>query len=108
MIDRHRLISVRKLAALDIVFHGPKLILVEFAVGLGLTAALGLWFLYRGLAPDPNHSLVIAVLGGGLLGIGLNYVPLLLYAIQIVRRRSAQADAALELAHPETFQKMYG
>ncbi len=108
MIDRYPLISVRKLAAMDILFHGPKLILVEFALGMILCAVLGLWLLYRGLGPGPNRSLILAVLGGGLLGIGLNYLPLLLYGIQIVRYQSAQHEIALELAHPEIYQRRYG
>jgi hypothetical protein len=33
--------NVRKLAALDIVFHGPRLILVEFAIGVLLPLAIG-------------------------------------------------------------------
>ena len=33
-IDMPSFMNVRKLAALDIVFHGPKLILVEFAIGV--------------------------------------------------------------------------
>ena len=108
MIDRHRLISVRKLAALDIVFHGPRLILVEFAGGMSLCIGLGLLFLYRALTAGPNQSLFILVLGCGLLGIGLNYLALLVYAVRIVRNKSAQQDAAMELAHPETYQRQYG
>ena len=104
----HRLISVRKLAALDIVFHGPRLILLEFAFGLGVTASLGLWLLYRGLAPGPNHSLVITVLGCALVGIGLNYAPLLRYALTISRQKSAQKEVATELANLGAYRKMYG
>ena len=101
------IISVRKLAALDIVFHGSTRILIEFFVGLGLTGVLGLWFLYRGLAPGPYQSLGILVLGFVLLGIGLNYLPLLVYALLISRRRSAQSEVAAELAHPEKYNRLY-
>jgi hypothetical protein len=38
-----RVINVRKLAALDIVFHGPKFILIEFGLGVFGCAALGIW-----------------------------------------------------------------
>ena len=40
-------INVRKLAALDIAFLGPKLILAEFGVGVFLSAAIGLVTLKR-------------------------------------------------------------
>ena len=33
-------INIRKLAALDIVFHGPRLILAEFAFGVVVCTAL--------------------------------------------------------------------
>ena len=35
MIRHNTIINVRKLAALDIVFHGPKFILIEFALEIG-------------------------------------------------------------------------
>ena len=41
------LINIRKLAALDIAFLGPKLILAEFGVGVFLSAAIGLATLKR-------------------------------------------------------------
>jgi hypothetical protein len=107
MENRNRLISVRKLAALDIVFHGPRWILVEFAVGMLITGFLGVWFLYRGLAPGPYHSLTTTVLGCGLLGVGLNYLPLWLYAFMISRQKSAQNEVASEVVHPDAYSKMY-
>jgi hypothetical protein len=107
MEHRDRLISVRKLAALDIVSHGLMRILVEFAVGLLLAGSLGLLFLSRGLAPGPSHSLVIIFWGFVLFGIGLNYLPLLIYAITISRLRSAQEEVASELADPDAYRRMY-
>ena len=97
-----RFINVRKLAALDIVFHGPKLILAEFAFGVILCAALGLWALR-----DPNHSLFMTILGCFLLWIALNYVPLFLYASSIVGRKSAHKEVAFELAHKATYARKY-
>jgi hypothetical protein len=40
-------------------------------------------------------------------GIALNYVPLLLYAIGIVRRKSAQQKVAYELAHKDAYARKY-
>jgi hypothetical protein len=107
-MERNRLISVRKLAAIDIVLHGPRLVLLEYSVGMGLSAVLGLLFIYRGLGPVPFHSLLIVIIGFCLIGIGLNYFPLLVYAIQIVRQKKAKQMVVLELANPALSQKMYG
>ena len=60
-------INVRKLAALDIVFHGPKFILIEFALGVFGCAALGLFSTYFGLFHGPNHSLFAVIMGCFLL-----------------------------------------
>jgi hypothetical protein len=85
-------INVRKLAALDIAFLGPKLILAEFSIGVFLSAAIGLLSLKR------SHSGWGILVGAYLLSLAVNYVPLLLYAIAIVRQRSAQEEVAREVA----------
>lgn len=107
MDHRDRLISVRKLAALDIVSHGSMRILIEFTVGVLLAGFLGLLFLSRGLPPGPNYSLVPTFWGCALLGIGLNYLPLLIYAITISRLKSAQDEIASELADPDAYRRTY-
>jgi len=84
-------IDVRKLAAVDIVFLGPKLILTEFAVGVLGPFALGIFTLQR------NHSMRGAAFGSYLLTVGVNYVPLLLHAISLVRHNGAQREIADEL-----------
>ena len=86
------MINVRKLAALDIAFLGPKLILAEFSLGVFLSAAIGLLTLKR------SHSGWGILVGAYLLSLAVNYVPLLLYAIAIVRQRSAQEEVAHEVA----------
>lgn len=96
------LINIRKLAALDIVFHGPRLIVAEFALGMVLCAALGLWSFF-----SPIHSPFMIIIGCFLLWVALNYMPLLLYAISIVRRKSAQQEVAFELAHKDTYARKY-
>jgi hypothetical protein len=45
------------------------------------------------------------VIGCFFLWIALNYVPLLLYAISIVRRKSAHQE--FELAHKDTYARKY-
>ena len=107
MKNNYTVINVRKLAALDIVFHGPKFILIEFALGVIGCAALGLFSMYFGLFHGPNHSLFAVIIGCFLLWIALNYVPLLIYAISIVRHKSAQQEVAYELEHRDKYAGKY-
>ena len=94
-------INVRKLAALDIVFLGPRFILAEFSFAVFLCPVLGLFTLMR------SHAVWQVVLGGYLLSLGVNYVPLLLYAITIVRHRSAQGEVADEAADRDRSFRRY-
>lgn len=107
-MDHERLISVRKLATLDLIFHGRKLVLIEFGVGVSFSTLLGFWFIYSGLSANPDPSYLIALLGVGLLGIGLNYLPLLIYALQLQSPENGRKIVLYELAHPPTYQRMYG
>jgi len=59
-------LNPRKLAAIDLVFLGAKVIIAEFAGGVLLCLGLGAF-----------------------VSLGINYIPLLIYAIAITRRRSA-------------------
>jgi len=102
-----RVINVRKLAALDIVLHGPRFILIEFGLGVLGCAVLGLFSMHYGLFNGPDHSLFAILIGCFLLGIALNYVPLLLYAISIVRQKNAHQEVAYELEHKDTYAVKY-
>ena len=84
-------LNPRKLAAIDIVFLGSKLIIAEFAGGVLLCVALGTFVLLRG------HSFWQFALGLYFISLGINYVPLLAYAISITRRQSARAEMGDEL-----------
>ena len=94
-------IDVRKLAALDIAYYGPKLILAEFAVGVFGFAAWGLYSLVDGIFR--SHSTWEAMWGAYLLSLGINYMPLLRYGMTIARRRSAKEEAADVLAHKHKY-----
>jgi len=96
------LLNVRKLAALDIAFHGPRLILAEFALGVVVCAALSL-----GSFLNPIHSPFMIIIGCFFLWVALNYVTLLLYAMSIVSRKSAYQAVAFELAHNDTYARKY-
>ena len=82
------MINPRKLAAIDIVFLGSKFIVAEFACGVLLSIALGSFVLFRG------HSFWQLVLGLYLISLGINYVPMLVYAVGITRSQSARSDHA--------------
>lgn len=81
-------LDVRKLVALDMVFHGKRFILVEFAAGVVIALGLAILSLARSYP----------VFGLPMLWIGLNYVPLLMHAIDLARRDTAREEVAAELA----------
>ena len=85
------MLNPRKLAAIDIAFLCAKLIIVEYAIGVLLSVALGVLTLLRG------GSRWQLVLGVYLILLGINYVPMLVYAIVIGNRASALAEIGDEL-----------
>ena len=84
------MIDIRTLAALDIAFLGPRVILIEFTAGVLLPVALGSLTLARA------GSLSGTLFGVYLITLGINYVPLMIYAVSIVRAGSASAEIADE------------
>lgn len=95
------MINPRKLAAIDIVFLGHKLIVAEFAGGVLLATALGVFILVRA------HSLRQLALGGYFITLGINYVPMLVYAVVIRRNQSAKAELGDELDDPRRAMAKY-
>ena len=98
---RERFISVRKLVALDIALHGAPLILVEFGAAVAIGAALAVWLIYNAIPVSQGAALFRLVLGTYFLCVAINYTPLLLYGIDVARRRSARQEAAAELAEKD-------
>jgi len=96
-------IEIRKLAALDMAFNGVRFILIEFALGVVLPLALGFItirpLLYHGTA-QPGWE---TALGFWLIGIGLNYVPLLLYAVALARAGTVAEEGRKEVAHAKKY-----
>jgi hypothetical protein len=86
-----QLINPRKLAAIDILFLGPKFIIIEFAGGVVLCTALGIFVLLR------SHSAMTLALALYLISLGINYVPMLVYAVAITKSDSALAEIGDEL-----------
>lgn len=102
------LISIRKLAALDLVFHGPRFVLIEFGGAVLLTGGLAALSLRSGLAA-PGHPVLWQIAFAVVLAsIGLNYVPLLIYTITLIRSGNARKEVAVELEQCMQAQRRYG
>ncbi len=97
------LINVRKLAALDIIFHGNKLILIEFLLSVFICSILGLFFLFF----IGNHTFTSLLLGIGFSGIAINYVPLLFYAFHMLHRDKAAHVLEREMMDLKHYGRKY-
>ncbi len=86
------MISIRKLAAVDMAIHGAGLITAEFAIGVLFPVFLA-YFDLRSM-----HSGLQAALGLWLVGVAANYVPLLIYAVVIARSGMVEKEGRPELA----------
>ena len=103
-METGRFINIRKLAALDIVYRGPRTILMEFGFGVFFLGILGFAFILFAHTRTP----VTSAIGVYLLFLGLNYVPLLAYSISITLKKSARLEVEFELAHQDRYRKKYG
>jgi hypothetical protein len=81
------MVNVRKLAAIDLQFLGPKVIISEFGLGVFASAALGLLTIRAGI--QRFHSPLMIIFGVYLLLLGFNYAPLLLHALTMTRDGTA-------------------
>jgi hypothetical protein len=95
-------LNARKLVAIDLVFLGSKAIITEFSAGVFLSAALGVFVLVR-----ERGSVAQMALGFYLISLGVNYIPMLIYAIAITRARSAQAELGGELHNKRVTMAKY-
>jgi hypothetical protein len=93
-------IEIRKLAAVDMVFLGPRIVLWEYALGVLGPAALGVLSLVVGLR---HQSWGQAAAGLWLLAIGANYVPLLGHARTLLRKGEFEAVGRPELARARRY-----
>lgn len=94
-------IDLRKLAAIAISFLGRGVILAEFASGVVLSAAVGLFVLFR------QHSFWQIVLGVYFLCLGLNYLAMFAEAVGIPTRESARAELGDELGDKSRAMSKY-
>jgi len=91
----------RKLAAIDITLLGPKVI-VEFAGSVLLCAALGGFVLLRG-----HRSILQFLLGFYFISLGINYIPMLIYARAIGGANNAREELGDELTDKREAMKKY-
>jgi len=89
------MVNVRKLAAIDLQFLGPKIIISEFGLGVFGSAALGVLTIRAGI--QRFHSPLVIIFGVYLLLLGFNYAPLLFHAIAMVRDGTALQEIQDEL-----------
>lgn len=86
------MLNLQKLAAIDIAFLGARLIIAEYAIGVLAAPALGVFTLLR------ESSYWQIVVGVYLILLGVNYIPMLAYAVAIGNGQSAQAELSDELS----------
>ena len=82
--------------------------LIEFAGAAALAGALAGLSLRSGLS-GPGHPVFgEIVLGGIFLSIAVNYIPLLVYAIVLIRAGTARQEVAPELEQSHDSRRRYG
>ena len=94
-------VNFRKLAAIDLAFLGPKFIITEFAVGVLFSIALGIFALLRA------HSLWGTAVGAYLVSLGINYGPMLAYAVALGSRENARLELGDELNEKRAAMSKY-
>ena len=107
-VRRGWVLDVANLAALDMSAFGRRLIISEFAVGVGGCLVLGAISLRSGLIGLSYGPSWPVWLGLELLAVGLNYVPLLLLAVQASRDGELMARAARLLKEQPTVARRFG
>ncbi len=103
-VGEPRFISIRKLAALEIVYRGERRVLLEYGSGVFFFGVVGVLFLLYAHQRTPLTTSI----GVYVLLLALNYVPLLAFSISLASKRSAKTAVALELEHQETYRRRYG
>ena len=93
-------IEVRKLAAVDMVWLGQRIVVAEYALGVLLPLALGASSIKAGVA---HHIAWQTLLGVWLVTIAANYIPLFLYAWSIMRAGTVEQEGRPELARARRY-----
>jgi len=99
------ILQVRKLAAIDLHFLGSKLIIAEFAVGVSGPVILGGLTVRSGI--KHGHAAGTIAFGIYLLLLGINYVPLLVHAVQLTHSGTIREAIASDLEDPKRAMRTY-
>jgi hypothetical protein len=91
------MVSIRRLAAVDMALHGPRFIISEFAIGVLVPAVLGFFSIRAALAGAAAFNWTMAT-ALWLIGAAANYIPLLVYAILIVRGGTLEREGRADMA----------
>jgi hypothetical protein len=96
------MISIRKLAAVDMLWLGARIVLAEYALGVILPLLLGVLSIRSGLF-GPVFKRREFGFGIWLVGIAANYVPLLIYAARIAKAGTVKAEGEPELVRAKRY-----
>jgi hypothetical protein len=96
------MINIRKLAAVDMVWLGTRVIIAEYALGVILPLILGLISIRSGFF-SPALSVWEAALGIWLVTIAANYIPLFIYAVLVKKNGTMEEEGQPELAHAKRY-----
>jgi hypothetical protein len=95
-------IEIRKLAAIDMAWLGARVIVAEYALGVILPLGLGMVSIRSAIMGSVKGPWPPA-LGIWLVGIAVNYIPLLIYALLIARAGTAREEGGPELSHARRY-----
>jgi hypothetical protein len=93
-----RLIDVRKLVAVDMAVLGSQVSVSAFALGIVLPFLFGVFSLVLNFMHPTTSGWQVA-LGFWLVFIAMNYVPLFVYALSIIKGGTVRQEAQPELGH---------
>jgi hypothetical protein len=96
------MINIRKLAAIDMLWLGTRVIVTDYALGIVLPLILGLLSIRSGLF-RPIHSAWQTVMGVWLVCIAANYIPLFVYAVLIARGGTVKEEGQPELMRAKRY-----
>lgn len=96
------MINIRKLAAIDMAWLGARVIVAEYALGVALPLALGLLSIRAVLFGQGVVGWEVA-LGVWFVCIGINYIPLFIYAVLIAKARTAKEEGQPEFAQAKRY-----
>jgi hypothetical protein len=101
MSTTHMAGKLRRLAAIEILFLGYVFVVAEYAIGSFGSVFLGLFVLIRG------HSPWQVALGMYLICLGINYLPMLRFAVAVRNKQNAQSDLRDEVPEKKSSMTKY-